>query len=121
MNKRLILLVFTLILLACKKNQLGGTSTIEGKVVHHSKEIPGARVFIKFNTADFPGNDTTKYDEKVIADSNGNYSIKCFKGEYYLYGVGNDYAISPPLVVGGLSVKIRKNESVKANIAVTED
>ena len=121
MKKHIFILMLTIVLYSCKKNQLGGSSTITGTVVHHAKFIPGARVFIKFDAKDFPGTDTTKYDDKVAADANGNYTIKCYKGNYYLYGVGNDYAISPPLVVGGLSVKIRKNETIKADVAVTED
>lgn len=110
-----------LFLTSCKKNQLGGSSTITGTVVHHSKAIPYATVFIKFNEKDFPGADTTKYDDKVRADANGVYSIKCYKGNYYLFGYGKDNAITPPLVVGGLSVKVRKNETVKIDVAVTED
>lgn len=113
--------VFLLAIISCKKNQLGGTSVIKGKVVHHSKPIPNATVFIKFDAKDFPGSDTTKYDDKVRADANGEYSIKCYKGNYYLYGYGQDYAITPPLVVGGNPVKIRKGEEVNIDVAVTED
>lgn len=121
MKNLLILSAVLLLIISCKKNQLGGTSTITGKVVHHSKPIPYARVFIKFGEQDFPGPDTTKYDDKVRADADGVYTIKCYKGTYYLYGYGNDYSINPPLVVGGVGVKIRKNETVNADVAVTED
>lgn len=117
----LFALVIFLFITGCKKNQLGGNSTIKGKVAHHSKPIPYATVFIKFNSKDFPGTDTTKYDDKVRADANGEYSIKCYKGNYYLYGYGQDYAINPPLVVGGVPVKIRKGEEVNIDVAVTED
>jgi len=117
----LFLLLSSLLIFSCKKNQLGGTSTISGKVVHHSKAIPNATIFIKFGEKDFPGSDTTKYDDKVRADNEGNYTIKCYKGNYYLYGYGKDLSISPPLVVGGVYVKVRKNEDVKADVAVTED
>lgn len=106
---------------SCKKNELGGKSTIKGKVVHHSKAIPYATVFIKYDAEDFPGKDTNLYDAKVKADANGSYEIKCYKGKYYLFGRGNDYAVTPPLVVGGVPVKVRTNESVEAEIAVTED
>ena len=40
---------------ACKKNQLGGKSTLKGVVAHHGKPIPNAVVYIKFNTSEFPG------------------------------------------------------------------
>ncbi len=106
---------------SCKKNQLDGNSIIRGKVVHHSKVIAGARVFIKFNATEFPGKDTNIYDAKVLADANGNFSITCYKGDYYLYGYGQDLAIDPPyLVVGGVPVKIRTKEQVDLQIAVTE-
>jgi hypothetical protein len=122
--KKIILfstLVFFGIFLSCKKNQLGGKSTISGKVMHHSKVIANAAVFIKFKATEFPGADTTLYDAKVRADGNGNYSIKCYKGDYYLYGFGFDYAIPAPYhVVGGLHVNIRNNENVNTDVAVTE-
>jgi hypothetical protein len=114
-------MALSLIFFSCKKNQLGGTSTIKGKVAHHSKPIPFARVFIKFKAKDFPGSDTTKYDDHVTADAGGNYEIKCYKGDYYLYGYGSDVAISPPLVTGGLHVHIRKGETSNTEVAVTED
>ncbi len=104
----------------CKKNQLNGNSTIKGKVVHHSKAIAYATVFIKFNTKDFPGTDTTLYDAKVKADADGNYLIKCYKGDYFLFGYGMDFAVSPPRVIGGIPVLIRNKETVEADIAVTE-
>lgn len=122
--KKLILLstLLIVILSSCKKNELGGTSTIKGAVMHHEKIITKASVFIKFNAKEFPGADTTKYDEKVRVDANGNYSFKCYKGDYYLYGFGYDYGIAPPYEVnGGAPVHIRKNESVEINLAVTED
>lgn len=110
-----------LFLFACKKNQLGGKSTIKGTVLHHSKPIPNATVYIKFKAKDFPGSDTTKYDDHVKADVNGNYEIKCYKGDYYLYGYGYDYSVSPPRVVGGVPVHIRNKETVTVDVAVTEN
>lgn len=125
MNKKIIflstLLLFVL-LFSCKKNQLGGKSTISGKVAHHNKAIPDATVFIKFNATEFPGPDTTLYDDKVKADSEGNYTFKCYKGKYYLYGVGLDYGLQGPDfgVTGGVPVTIRHKEKVEADVAVTE-
>lgn len=114
--------LFILAVSSCKKNELGGTSSINGTVMHHSKVIAKASVFIKFNAKEFPGADTTKYDEKVRVDANGNYNFKCYKGDYYLYGFGYDYGIAPPYeVVGGVPVRIRKNEHLQIDLAVTED
>jgi hypothetical protein len=119
--RRIILGIIVLVIsFSCKKNQLGGNSTVLGKVFHHSKAIAGASVYIKFNAKEFPGTDVSVYDSKVLADKDGNYSFTCYKGDYYLYGVGIDNQ-SPPLpVFGGTPLHIRSNESITIDIAVTE-
>ncbi len=90
--------------------------------MHHSKAIANATVFIKFKVKEFPGEDTTAYDTKVRADVNGNFTIKCYKGDYYLYGIGYDFAILPPYrVVGGFHIRMRYKEKVETIVAVTED
>lgn len=119
MKKLLILALVIGAFISCKKNQLGGKSIIKGTVLHHSRFIAGARVFIKFNATESPGNDTTKYDAKVVADEAGNYTIKCYKGNYYLYGYGYDDQLRLP-VFGGVPVKVRTNETVNATVAVFE-
>lgn len=118
------IVAFTLLILlafGCKKNQLGGKSTISGTIKHHAKVIGNATVYIKFNAKEFPGTDVSVYDDKVTADASGNYTIKCYKGDYYLFAVGYDYAIEPPYtVVGGSPVHIRTKEDVQIDLAVTE-
>ncbi len=104
---------------ACKKNQLGGSSEISGTVAHHGKPIPNAVVYIKFNATEFPGDDVSLYNAQVNADANGAYSFKCYKGSYYFYAVGFDSSL-PATVSGGLSLKPRTNEKIKADLAVTE-
>jgi hypothetical protein len=113
----LLILFFSL---SCKKNQLGGKSTVKGKVMHHEKIIPNAIVYIKFNAKEFPGEDASNYSTSVRADNEGSYSFKCYKGDYYLYGVGFDNSINKA-VVGGLPVHIRNKETVEVDVAVTED
>lgn len=121
MKRIVVLAVLILIAFGCKKNQLGGKSTISGNIKHHSKVIANATVYIKFNAKEFPGTDVSVYDDKVTADASGNYTIKCYKGDYYLFAVGYDYAIAPPyIVVGGSPVHIRAKESVQIDLAVTE-
>lgn len=111
-------LVFT----NCKKNQLGGNASLKGSVIHHSKPIPNSKIYIKFNTTEFPGADSTIYDCYVQADANGNYTIPFYKGSYYVYAIGRDLDIAYPyLVKGGLSVSLRNREILNKNIAVTED
>lgn len=117
----LIISVFLMLMFSCKKNQLGGKSAVEGYVKHHGKNIPYARVFIKFNAKNFPGNDTMLYDNKVITDANGYFSINFYKGDYYLFGYGEDYSIPAPYTVyGGVQVSLRDNEKRTMDIYVTE-
>ncbi|MBN8694787.1 MAG: hypothetical protein J0L69_16455 [Bacteroidetes bacterium] len=122
MKQTISLLVLSILLFAsCKKNQTGGKSEVKGTVFHHSKRIPEAIVYIKFNATEFPGKDVSVYDDKVIADSEGNYTVKFYKGSYYLYAVGKDYAIPAPYeVVGGVPIKLRTNEEINTDIYVTE-
>jgi hypothetical protein len=116
-----ILCLALLLLCACKKNALGGDATISGTVVHHSKHIGGSKVYIKFNATEFPGSDVNAYDASTTAGSDGNYSFSVYKGDYYLYAVGEDRAVPPPYIVkGGTPVHIRSGEKVEATIAVTE-
>lgn len=121
MKKLIALALLSLLTVACKKNQLGGNATISGTVRHHAKPISDAVVYIKFNAKEFPGHDVAAYDDKVTVDAAGNYSIRCYKGDYYLYSVGRDPAIvAPYLVTGGAPVRIRAKEEVRIDLAVTE-
>lgn len=122
MKNSIVFLLFLALLVNCKKNQLGGKSAISGTIKHHAKIIANATVFIKFNAKDLPGTDTTLFDAKVRADANGNYTIKCYKGNYFLYGYGYDNQVTTNdgRVTGGSAVSIRNNEKITIDLAVTE-
>jgi hypothetical protein len=109
---------------SCQKAGKGGDASIQGKVLHHEALIPNARIFIKYNTSNFPGTDTTKYDDKVQSDNQGNYKFEGLKkGKYFLYGVGKDGVANgnPFDVVGGARVDINsKKATVQFNVPVTE-
>lgn len=121
MKKFCLFIAAISLFIACKKNELGGDSVIEGKVFHHSKVITNCSVFIKFKSNDLPGTDTTLYDAKVRVDKDGYYKFTPYKGKYYIYASGKDPGISPPyVVVGGQGVKLRAKETVSLNIYVTE-
>ena len=109
-----------LIVTGCKKNQAGGPSIINGEVKHHDNFIPGATVYIKFNAREFPGRDSTVYDEKTTADANGSFSFKVYKGDYYLYATGIDDRPPYEYVNGGIPVTLRHKEEVNLIVAVTE-
>jgi hypothetical protein len=121
MKRIFILSVILLSAAACNKNALGGDATIEGKVMHHSKTIANASVFIKFNAKEFPGEDTSAYDGNTRADKDGHFQFKTYKGDYYLYAFGYDHDIKPPYyVTGGTPASVRSSEKVDLIIAVTE-
>lgn len=113
--------IIVFILNSCKKNQVGGSGSVQGIVAHHEKPIGEAYVYIKYNTAEFPGDDYNVYDTYVKADASGHYSIPFYKGAYYIYARGYDYALPAPYIVkGGLSVNVRNNEKLTKDIAVVE-
>jgi hypothetical protein len=114
-------LVFLLVCASCKKNEAGGKAEIKGRIAHHSKAIGNATVYIKYDATEFPGKTVSAYDTYVKGDAQGNYSFKCYKGDYYLYAVGIDSLAVPTLVEGGVPVHVRSKEFVRADIAVAEE
>lgn len=118
-----ITLASATLIYSCKKNELGGKSSIKGKVAHHSKPIANAMVYIKFNSKESPGSDISKYDSKVQANINGNFEIpSLYKGDYYLFAIGEDFETPPPYIVnGGIPVTLRSKESKGIDIPVTEE
>ncbi len=122
MKKILALTFFVSVLITgCKKNQAGGNSEIQGTVVHHSSPVANANIYIKFNATEFPGTDLTVYDTQLKAGSDGTFSFKCYKGNYFLYGVGTEVIAGKLVQVdGGAPVTIRAKEVVEAKIPVSE-
>ncbi len=116
------IILFGIIVLinSCKKNDIGGDSTIEGTVMHHTMHVPNAYIYIKYNTKDFPGDDYKLYDTYVKADKLGHFHIKVYPGDYYLYAKGYDYSVTPPLCKGGIPITIRDYETLTKTIAVVE-
>jgi hypothetical protein len=125
MKKNIVLsitVLLSLFFITCKKNELGGKSNIEGKVLHHTKAIAEATVYVKMGATEFPGDDISKYDFEVTADASGNFKVtSLYKGDYYLYAVGRDFTVPAPwLVKGGVPVKLRNNETATVELPVTE-
>ncbi|MBK9638462.1 MAG: hypothetical protein IPO63_11865 [Bacteroidetes bacterium] len=102
-----------------------GQLTMMFKMVHHSRPIPGCRVFIKYNPCEFPGPDTTKYDYAVSAEWNSAYasidSLNC--GRYYVYAIGIDSLLDPSdwICVGGLPFNTSMVSGLDSmNVYITE-
>lgn len=114
-------IVAVALLCSCKKNQAGGNAEIRGRVLHHSSPVPNATVYIKYNAREFPGSDISLYNTQVIADASAGFSFKCYKGDYYLYGKGEEQRPDTLISVdGGVPVTVRSKEVVEANVAVSE-
>jgi hypothetical protein len=99
----------------------GGESSIHFTAKHHSKEIPYTTAYIKFGARTSPGTDPADYDATVTSDAVGHGAFDgLMKGDYYIYGVGYDSAISQA-VTGGVPVSIKKGEEKEVTLAITED
>jgi hypothetical protein len=60
---------------------------------HHEVPIPYCSVFVKNNTVDFPGQDTTLYDKRYVTDANGRLTISGIpngQSAYIFYAKGID-------------------------------
>lgn len=115
----MMIVIFTIT--SCKKEGTGGTATITGYAKHHAKPIPNAVIYIKYGVKESPGTNPASYDASVTADANAKYEFKELnKGDYYLFGIGYDSAITNT-VSGGVPVNIKKKgETVSADVPVTE-
>lgn len=101
----LVLMSFVFVQCKCKEDEeedncpegRTGQLTMVFRMLHHSRPIPGCRVFIKYNASEFPGADTTKYDYAVSAENSSAYasidSLNC--GRYYVYAIGIDSLLDP--------------------------
>ena len=110
--------IFTFTFSSCKKEGTGGKSKVSGNVKHHQELIPNAIVYIKYGATEFPGADVSQYDDQITSDTNAHFEFDGLqKGDYYLYGVGVD---GGDIVVGGIGIKLRRNEDLDSDVPVTE-
>ena len=132
---KLIALSFLLFsIVSCEKDDgcdggTGGKNSLKVYLKHHSKIIPPHAnypdtLFIKYGSSELPGTSPSDFDNYVVnSDTTVDFfsvpNLKC--GDYYLYGVGWDAAISQR-VKGGVPVTIPDNDAeVSVNVPVTED
>lgn len=130
MKHLIIVLAFGALFLQSCKDEVpevaAGNVAVNIYVKHHSIAIPNSKIFIKYNTLQFPGTDTTKYDSFVVTDGNGYYKLQNIgngQKEMVLYAKGYDNNVSAP-VWGYSPVFMETNpgesEEATVSIAVTE-
>lgn len=90
-----LIILASLALVSCKKDKQAeaGIVSLEVNVHHHNVAIPHARIFVKNDTQQFPGHDTTQYDAAYTTDVNGYYKIPNIgngKKEMVIYAKGID-------------------------------
>ncbi len=88
-----LLLIFS----ACKKDipqngsVISGPISLEVHATHHSIDVPAITIYLKKDATAFPGNDSSIYNYKGVADGYGIYTFtKLFPGNYYVYASGYD-------------------------------
>jgi hypothetical protein len=127
----LILLFAVGFLAACKKSSTNpsGGATVQGNVtlmvnvMHHTWGVSSIPVYIKFNTTEWPGKDTTKYDVRQLANLEGVVTFTHLgPGELVVYAAGFD-AVFQAYTIGFGNVTITKadaNSTVNATVFVSE-
>jgi hypothetical protein len=103
----------------------GGAMVLAAKTVHHTRPINGCKLYIKYNTNSFPGENTSVYDDSLqmpIDSSQAWFSgLKC--GKYYLYATGIDSLLPSPvwIVKGGIPVNTSLSaDTLNITVYITE-
>ena len=121
-----IIITVSLTVSSCKKKTCtggaGGSTTIVAFPKHHGADTKPLWAFVKFNTKDSPGTNPANYDLQIAGDTTENHieleNLKC--GDYYIYMMAIDPAISDT-VVGGIPFSTEaESGEVNATVAVTE-
>jgi hypothetical protein len=122
-----LFLLILVVISSCKKENhdvVTGKYSLKITVMHHERILKDISVYLKYNTTEFPGYDTTLYDWSKTSDLSGNVSFDhLFEGNYFLYGSGMDDGIGMH-VIGGTSVAVNAstvvNNEIHDTLMVTE-
>ncbi len=114
---------------ACKKDPssdkiIYGTLSLEIQVKHHSWNVPNIPLYLKKNASQYPGPDTSLYELRTVADSDGKAIFEqLYPGKYYLFAEGYDYYYGAP-VIGSIPLSLTnpasQNEPVQVTLMVSE-
>ncbi|HTL80646.1 MAG TPA: hypothetical protein VL651_03015 [Bacteroidia bacterium] len=81
MKRTLFIALLSLAVFSCKKEN-NNPKTVPAAVVrcfitaaHHSVPVPYCSLFVKWGTVNFPGTDSTLYDERHVCDANGQFTL----------------------------------------------
>lgn len=118
----------------CKPEEEDGDNCSPGRsgnlrlvlnMIHHTRPIKGATVYIKYGAVEFPGEDPGLYDFSVTADTLSSFatvdSLAC--GQYYIYAVGIDSLLDPVnwMCKGGVPYNTTASSGVDSlNVYITE-
>jgi len=116
-----LFLLLVLVNSSCKKEVPDG-GVVKGKnriivtVMHHERILQGIPVYLKFNSTEFPGDDSTLYDWNKTSDLSGVAVFEdLFDGNYFLYGKGIDMGIGLQ-VMGGATLLVNDSTTVNDEI-----
>lgn len=88
-----ITLLITIVLVSCTKAGTGGANKINVFIFRDSLEnlCTNCKVYIRYGTIEFPGEDSLAYDDSGVTDLHGKYTfLGLKKGNYAFYGWGKD-------------------------------
>lgn len=133
-----LLMVFTLssvfLFQGCKPEEEDGDNCSPGRsgnlrivlnMIHHTRPIKGATVYIKYGAVEFPGEDPGLYDYSTTANALSSFaaidSLAC--GQYYIYAVGIDSLLDPVnwICKGGIPYHTSASSGTDSlNVYITE-
>ena len=128
----LITLFVVMLFCTCKKSDstspsggvtVQGNVTLTVNVMHHWWGVSSIPVYIKFNSTQWPGKDTTLYDMRQVANMEGIVTFNHLgPGDLVIYAAGFD-SYFQAYVIGYSNLSITKadaNSTVNATVTVSE-
>jgi hypothetical protein len=116
---------FGVMLLAasCKKEDpvkvVHGNITLKVNVLHHSWPVHFLPVYLKRNVTEWPGRDSTLYDQVTETGQDGSCTFSnLYVGDYYVYGSGYDPVVQNH-VIGYAPVTLNSATVVNNTMEIT--